>query len=793
VRTELVKRMKITECIETGTFTGVVLMRNFRTVLLLLSVMMLLPACSGDSFVSGNIAAGTGAAGTAGGAACIADPTLPGCTVTANFLSLRLSQQQVNSDGQDTTTISATVLDTNRAAIEGVQVNFSANLGKLSTSVSFTDALGIATVDFSADPGDPSNQVATITATITGVGAVTIPVEIIGTTLEITITNTSLQIPVGSTNVTENLIITAKDSGGQRIYNAPITFIISTTGTAVVTSSIPAGVTDTRGEIATTLTASGSGSATFTVTGLGTTASVSLTISDIAADNPFRITAPTVNPTSIVSGVGTVTINVAAAGITNIVFSTSIGRWTSNSLSSDTVAVVGGVVSLTVEAVTPLGGVPASGFATVVVSDALDPTVFDSITIAMSPPIANAALLSIQSDVNVLPLSNGSSTFTANLEATVRTDDASGNVPIFNVPVVFTLSNAPGGGEVLSTSFGVTDLFGIVKTQFSSGVLPSGQNAVTITATVVPNAAVNDSIDVTIGGIGGSVVLGISPFLETDEDNTAIYRLDMSAQVADSAGASVAGSNVTLSMWPAQYRTGAWYDRDPDPNTEDCVVYYSGGPFDNEDLDEDLILDLSSILTMPPGGSEDANQDGLLTPHNSTAGTVPSFVVTDAEGVGAYQLTYLKQYAKWVDVRARGRTKVQGTETTGNLFFNLEASRVEAENCDIPGTLSPFDLVVTGLPGGAIATILTTGNTWFIPQFERNNNVVHSATRGTILQVAPVPPSTVPTFHYVVDNSAAAGEQYDALISISADPFACTLGAVCTSLGVTIRIHVIVQ
>ncbi|NOX42813.1 MAG: hypothetical protein GXP19_03640 [Gammaproteobacteria bacterium] len=782
--------MKISEITNIGKSTGVAIVRDFRKILLLLSMMILLPACSGDSFTTSAITAGSGGGGTAGDAACIADSTLPGCTVTANFLSLRLSQQQVNSDGQDTTTITATVLDTSRAAVEGVQVNFSADLGKLSSSVAFSDVGGEAQVDFSADPGDPSNQVATVTVTIVGVGAVTIPVEIIGTTLETTIDNTSLQIPVGFANVTETLTVTAKDSGGQRIFNAPVAFTVTTTGTAVVTPSIPTGATNTRGEIAVVLTASGSGTATLTATGLGATASVALLVSDIAADNPFRITSPTVSPTAIVSGAGVVSINVAAAGIANVVFATSIGRWTSNALAADTAAVVGGVVSLTLQATTP-GGNPASGFATVVVSDALNPAVFDSITIAMSPPITDANLLSIQSDVNVLPLSNGSSTFTANLEATVRTDDASGNVPIFNVPVVFTLANAPGGGEVLSKSFGVTDLFGIVKTQFSSGVLPSGQNAVTITAAVIPNAAVNDSIDVTIGGVGGSVALGISPFLELDDDNTAIYRLDMSAQVADSNGDAVAGSSVTLSMWPSHYRTGAWYDHDPDPNTEECVVYYSGPPFDNEDLDEDLILDLSSVLTIPPNQTEDANADGLLTPHNSTGGTVPPLVVTDPEGIGAYQLTYLKQYAKWIDVRARGRTKVQGTETTGNLFFNLEVARTEAENCDLPGSQSPFDLVLTGAPGVGLATIVATGSTWSIPPFEGNNNVVHGAGRGTIVTVVGIPPAA-DTYHYQVDAAAVSGTEYDDNVFISADPFACTIGASCGALSVAVKVHVIV-
>ena len=716
---------------------------------------------------------------------------------TPNSLSLRLTAQQVNSDGQDSTTITATVLDINQAVIESVQVNFSTDTGKLSTSVAFTDSNGEAVVEFSADASNPSNQIATVTASVTNVGTASIPIEIIGTTLAITIANTSLQVPVGATNVTETVTITARDAGGQPIYNAPVIFTIATTGTAIVTPSIASGATDVRGEIKLTLTASGSGTATFTAQGLGALASQDLLVSDLNLNNPFRITSPTVDPTAITSGGVFPTDRVAvtveadpALGIANVLYTASIGTWLSSGSPTSTLA-FGGTATDTL-----IAGIDDTGFATVVVSDAADPTVFDSLTVAMSPPPDQAAVISIQSDVNVLPLSIGSSVFTANIEATVRTDDASGNYPVFNVPVVFTLEGAPGGGEVLTKSFGVTDLNGVVRTQFTSGILPSAQDAVRITAAVVAAPTVNDTIIVAIGGIGGSVAIGISPFLEVDEANTAVYRLDMAVDVADSTGGSVAGSNVILSVWPASYRTGAWYDQDPDPDQEKCVVYYSGPPFANEDTDEDLILDQELNPAAPPVYlvNEDINLDGLLTPHNSTSGSVPPLVVTDAEGVGAYQLTYLKQYARWIDVRARGTATVQGTITTGELTFNLSILRADADSCNIPAIQSPFDMVVTGAPG-TIATILGAGvdpaTVWTLPVFEGNNNASWSATTGTMNLVPPVAPDTITRAQYLISATALPGTEYLDEITISSAT-ACVL-ATCSDLFVRFRVRVIVQ
>ncbi len=249
-------------------------------------------------------------------------------------------------------------------------------------------------------------------------------------------------------------------------------------------------------------------------------------------------------------------------------------------------------------------------------------------------------------------------------------------------------------------------------------------------ATVTFTPDISDSINVVIGGVGGSVVLGHSTLIELDDKNTSKYSMDMSAQVADSNGNAVSGANVTLSLWPSAYYSGVWYDEDPDPKAKRCVPYYSASQIQNEDIDEDLILD------RPPASvvDEDANQDGEATPHNSAAGTSPGTVTTDSQGIGAFKLTYLKQYAPWIRVRARARTKVQGTETTGTLPFGLRYLVADGEACIMPH--SPYVLTLAGVLSiipTQFAVEKTSGLTYTVPNFGGSvydvygNNVVACA------------------------------------------------------------------
>jgi hypothetical protein len=70
-----------------------------------------------------------------------------------------------------------------------------------------------------------------------------------------------------------------------------------------------------------------------------------------------------------------------------------------------------------------------------------------------------------------------------------------------------------------------------------------------------------------------------------------------------------------------------------------------------------------------------------ITPVNSAAGTVPSKVTTDANGVAAFNLNYPKQSAIWTVTRIRASTRVQGSETRGELILRLKATAKDVDPC----------------------------------------------------------------------------------------------------------------
>lgn len=854
-------------------------MRDLYKLAGLLCVVTFLSACSGDSFVaSANTTStpGKGSGGTAPG--CAADPTAAGCTTTAGYLTIRSSVQEIKSDTKDTAKITATVLDVNRAAIKKVLVTFTAvsasnsSAGQLSSSVAFTDDAGVASVDFTASPDNPANGVVYVRATVTGLSPSTVPVTIKGTILTLTADNTLLIVATGQSNVQQAIKVVAKDAAGQSIANASISFTIA--GNALGTSAAPANTalsaaqvtTDVSGLAQVTLTGVSSGDVYLTASGLGTTVQQKLTVQNVALDNPFRITSPVpaagVTYVPLYANGSTVAVVVnanpskmtAVGGVYTMRFTTSIGSWTtgSNPGSGYTDVVMTVTSATTGTATATLISNPGDhGFATVYVVDANDTNTYSTLSVAMSPPVADASLVMVQSDINVLPLKTTTVDYEANIQAKVVTNDATGNFPIYQVPVQFTLRNATGGGEVLTKTFGLTDVYGVVKSTLKSGVLSSGASAVTVQAEVLaptqltttlaaadvavgattlaasvlttatnsisvtaiasfptttippgfvivvgteqmlvtavgsptttwtvtrgyngstaathtagdavsyfastspgntlslnpanPNTnlfpasnfvitvdsekmlvtgkanattwtvtrgyagttpaahllaatvtyapSITDSINVVIGGVGGSVVLGLPTKIDVDDKNTSTYGLSMTAQVADSNGNAVSGSDVTISLWPSAYRTGVWYDTDPDPQSKKCLPYVSGGPYTNEDFDEDLILDRPPVSVV----DEDANLDAELTPHNSAAGTAPSKVQTDSKGQGVFTLSYLKQYAPWIDTRARAHTKVQGTETSGTLNFTLLFTQEDADACWMSS--SPYYLTLSG-------------------------------------------------------------------------------------------------
>jgi hypothetical protein len=279
-----------------------------------------------------------------------------------------------------------------------------------------------------------------------------------------------------------------------------------------------------------------------------------------------------------------------------------------------------------------------------------------------------------------------------------RVTDASNNA-IADAEVSLSMENQPGGGEYLDPPYVITDASGVFEATFYSGSIGSDSNGVGIVATLLGNGK-TDTVNIIISQTAGSVVIGRSSVISSINDNTA-YKLPMSVQVADANGSPVPNATVSLKVWPKWYWTGYW--------TQDNEAIFTG-KFANEDANRNLILDAGEEMSFVEGhyeisydgttfynadingdgdGYDVVGGDGKLTPPNTAAGTLPTSVTTDDNGLGTFDLVYLKAYGWWITAEVTATVQVQGTESNGVLTFELPVLASDASQ----GVLddSPFN------------------------------------------------------------------------------------------------------
>lgn len=650
---------------------------HVREIVLLCAIVAMFTACG----------AGTSDSGPATGA-------------TALGLTIATSKAILKSDNSESATITATALSSGNVVMPGVTINFSADGGSLGAPSAVTDANGQASVTISSGSSNQSNRTVTVSATASGVATpVLTPIQIVGSGVTLSTAATVLIAGGASTTLT----VTAANAGNVGVFNAPVTFSVSPPGAVTLTPT--SGNTDGAGRLTVAVTGITSGPVTVTASALGATTIQTYTVS--ASGSEFKITSPSANPAPLTAATGSLpfTVQVGASGAVNVRFSSTIGTWTgcasgtgtavcTVAASSPTATLISGVAGL---ANVQVEGLNSNGAVLVA----------DTRTVAITSAAVSAASIIVQANVSVIPPSSGDTANTAAITATVR--DVNGQ-PIGNVPVVFTLVDSTGGGETLSPVLAITSdgtnpslPLGQAKTTFTSGSLPSGENGVGITATVVGTALANTT-RVNIGGTAGSIFIGMASKITVPSIVT--YALPMALLVADSNGNPVPGATVSLSVWPSRYSTGGYYRITPFTTTTDpatgittttsgtlyCATnitgidpatnFIQGGPLlsrVNEDTNENLILE----------AGEDINGDGLLTPPNSSAGVLPTTVTADSSGIANFNLTYLKQSASWITVRMRARALVQGSESTSSFTFTLPAEVTDVSSCSLPD--SPFN------------------------------------------------------------------------------------------------------
>lgn|GEM_PF-421251 len=596
-------------------------------------------------------------------------------TPVPNSLSLSTTQATVKSDDSDKATITATVLDASKVAIEGITVSFSVVAGQISAASKVTDADGKASVDFRSGSAEKKNQTVTVEATVSGLAPRQIPIQITGTTASLSTDSTNLEI--GGSD-TASLTIEVKDAGLVPIFDAEVKVSVdagASTGSAsfscpsaacTTEAGVLTGRTNVNGKLLVNVKGTGVGTVTVKVESLGVTASQVYTVG--AVGQVFGITAPPQDPHSLSTGTD-LTVTVAAPTQTQVRFATTLGAWNG---TTDTVV----LIPVVAQQATAILRSTLAGVATVQVFDEANPGTSDSLKVIISAPSSEASQIALQASPNVVAPSTGDVVNTVTIRATVKNVS---NQVVGGAPVAFRITNPTGGGESLAPALLYTNSSGVVETTFSSGSLSSDAQGVVIEAAVV-GTAITDTIAVVIGGTAGSLVIGRSTQITSVSGDTA-YQLPMSVQVSDSNGNAVAGTQVTLSAWPKRYLKGYWIKGDPD-----CVLVPDGDPILNEDANRNLILD--------PG--EDANGDGELTPPNSAAGTLPGTVTTDANGVAGFNLVYLKQQAGWIELEMKASTQVLGTETQSTSVFFLPFSVEDAASCVLPH--SPYNPADQAVP-----------------------------------------------------------------------------------------------
>ncbi|MCX7176539.1 MAG: Ig-like domain-containing protein [Proteobacteria bacterium] len=609
------------------------------------------------------------------------------------LISLATSNATVKSDGSNSATITATVTDPNNIAVPGATVTFTKGTGQLGTSSGLSSGAGIVTIPYSAvafdkttgAPIDKTNRTETITATVAGTTTTAqIPIQVVGSILAITPSLTT--VPAGGT---VTLTASAKDASQTGVAGQSLRFTIpagkgtlsggSGTATSQLATSLSNGATP-----AITFTPAVAGNVPVTVDWLNAAGNVSLTsstaINVTVVGVSFAMTLPASNATALPLALGatqaisvSVPANISNTAVASVRFSTTLGTWSNTTKVSTVVPVANAVNEV-------LAGGNSSGTASVQI-EALDVSGKTLATLnqsfALSAPATAAGAITLQSSISNVPPSAAGSSNSATLTATVRT--SGGGNTVGGAAVLFEIMNPTGSGEQISPVVARTDSSGQAVATFTSGS-QSTVGGLKIKASVVGTAAnCDNSVSPPLPGIcdvkaifvnasGVSVSLGYASVISSVDNNTN-YQLPMSVLVVDNAGTAVKNALVTLSAFPTQYFAGF---RD---HVTCAPTYNLGYPKANEDINENDNLD--------PG--EDVNADGAITPAHSTAGTVPSTVTTDANGVATFNLTYQKQYASWIQDRVRAKVVVSTgtTESTNELKFILPYAQADTKDCTL--------------------------------------------------------------------------------------------------------------
>lgn len=617
-------------------------------------------------------------------------------TATTTSIELLASTPSIGTGG-DPVTVSAFVKDANNIAKIGAPVNWSVDLGRLSSITTVTDSNGIARATLDAG-SNKSNRTAVVTA-VSGAARQTLNVPIQGTKLAFSGATTTT---AGST-----LQLTFNAADSKQVAIAGVVLTLS----SALNNGLPATVTtDGAGQAAVVYQAVRAGLDKITVSGAGATTDLSVTVT--GTDEDLAFTSPAPSKVVVVGQTQLLTVRYRKAGVAQpnvpINLAATIGTIKVSGVVQSSVTTDGaGQASFTVE----------SGFAG---------SSMVSATLAGSPVQATLPLnfiatvpanLVLQVTPTALaPNQAGSTTNQSTLVAKVT--DANGN-PVAGSAVNFSQQADPSGG-LLQQASAVTDLNGVATVQYLSGATSTASNAVLLRATVASNTSVTNTAAMTVNQSALFIALGTGNTISNF--NPEIYEKNWTVYVTDANGVRVTNVPVTIKVIPIEYGKGCmvWNETNSQwiysPLSCDPLKNYPPSPLfcPNEDGTENpgriSAGDTNPVwgavpLVLKPGAyndngildpNEDRNADGTVTPGNVVALPV-STVTTDSNGTATITMRYAEIYAPWITVRLTATAIVAGTESVTFKDFPLDrlAGDFSVKTVAPAGYRSPFGIDTT--------------------------------------------------------------------------------------------------
>jgi hypothetical protein len=569
-------------------------------------------------------------------------------------IGLFTSTPTLGSDGVDRADITAIVQNSSGQVVPGAQVVISADTGDIAQSDPLTDANGRVDATLGT-AGDRTNRTITVTAA-SGFAEESITVDVRGTRIELS----------GPANVVADAqvqyVARLLDSGDNGIAGQSVEFV-STAGNPLSADTV---VTDSTGESRVILTGTQFGDDTLTATALGETASTDLTVSQ----DSFTFLAPAAG-TEIPLNVQTaVTVEwlingVPQAGQTVNLFTTR-GDLTANTVTLDANGRGTVQISSTSSGQGQLTAVNSNG---------------TQITEAVEFVATDPDSLDLQASRFIVAPGEQST-----IRATVR--DPSGNL-VKNQFIEFVLNDVTGG--TLSVGGDTTNSSGQAETTYTAGNVVGASGSVTITARVVSDPLVTDSVDLTVAGQEVFISLGTGNDLI--EPDLTTYQQPWTVLVTDVEGVGVAGAQVDVSVLSLQFLKGKYVlpllgggdwvpevsARCVDEDTKFCSSFQepNGDPrCRNGRLDpgeDDPTVDNPDGPSQPDplvNGAGIGNGSGFIEAGN-VAALSSGQLVTDENGRADFNITYGQKFGSWVRVRLRAKTSVSGTEFSETAEFVL--------------------------------------------------------------------------------------------------------------------------